>query len=98
MVLWALTHFIGAPQLRIVSISEMNLPNGLAGFSEVPQGHPTSGKGRTYFCRAFAYAPFVVRVDHGWATGPKSGDGGSELYVWAPGTKLRIYELDHWAM
>lgn len=97
-ILWALTHFVGGPQLRTLSVSAMNLPNGLAGFAEVSPGHHTSGNSRTYFCRAFAYAPFVVRVDHGWVAGPLTGDGGSELYLWVPGTKLRIYELDHWAI
>ena len=97
-VLWAVTHIVGAPEVRNLSVSTMNLPNGLTGFTEASLGNHSSIKGRTYFCRAFACAPFVVRVDHGWAAGPLTGDGGSELYLWVPRIKLRIYELDRWAI
>jgi hypothetical protein len=99
VVLWALTYFVGGTQLRTLSVGTMNLPNGLTGFTEVSQVHSVSVGGRAYFCRAFAYGPFVVRVDHGWATAePLRGDYGGELYVWVPGVKLRIYELGHWSM
>lgn len=98
VVLWALTYFVGGEQLRTLSVGAMNLPNGLVGFTEVPLDHSVHVGSRVYFCRALAYGPFVVRIDHGWATGPLSGDGGSELYVWVPGVKLRIYELGHWTM
>jgi hypothetical protein len=97
-ILWALTHFVGGPQVRNLSLSAMHLPDGLSGFTETSQVHRPSDNSRTYFCRAFAYAPFVVRIDHGWASGSLSGDGGSELYLWAPGVKFRIYELDHWGI
>jgi hypothetical protein len=98
VILWVLTHFVGGPRVRDVAVNAMHLPDGLSGFTEVSPVHRASHNGRTYFCRAFAYAPFVVRVDHGWATGPLSGDGGSELYLWVPGVKLSFYELEHWAI
>jgi hypothetical protein len=88
---------VGGPQVRDVAVNAMHLPEGLAGFTEVSEVHKASHSGRIFYCRAFAYAPFVVRVDHGWADGPLSGDGGSELYLWMPGAKLRFYELEHWA-
>lgn len=51
-----------------------------------------------YYCRASAYAPFLIRVDYGWATGPLRGDGGSVWHLWAFGAVFRAYEFEHWAI
>lgn len=96
--MWAVTHFVGGRQIRRLTLSTMHQPAGLAGFEEVSEpGVVRKGNAGSYYCRTVAYAPFVVRVDYGWTAGPLSGDGGSELYLWALGTSAQIRVLEHWS-
>ncbi len=79
--LWFFTHLFGAHQVRSCAIQAMNVPKGTPVVS----------------CSTRAYAPFLIRADYGWQSGPVYGDGGSALYLWFFGRSFRIWELDHWA-
>jgi hypothetical protein len=94
-VLWLVTLTFGTRDVRTVRLRAMYQPMGLSGFTDVSDG--SSAKWPWYYCRTVSYAPFVVRVDHGWQTGGLSGDGGSELYLWAFGVAVKAYEIEHWA-
>ena len=48
------------------------------------------------FCRAVAYAPFLVHGSYGWRSGSLGGQGGSALYLWFFGATLRVHELSCW--
>src|SRR5687767_13167208 len=44
-------------------------------------------------CLAVAYAPFLVRVDYGFYSGPLSGGGGGDLYIWLLGFNFHIHKF-----
>ena len=93
-VLWLLTAAVGAPKTRMVALRAMReIP---ASWTDTSYGDAPKTKGPTYFCRASAYAPFLVRIDYGWVSGPLTGDGGSVWYFWTIGSALRVYEFEHW--
>jgi hypothetical protein len=63
---------------------------------DVSYGAPGKSKGLVYYCRASAYAPFLVRADYVFVSGPLLGDGGSSFYFWGFGAVIRICEFQHW--
>ena len=92
---WFVTHFFGVPNVYHTVKSSMPITASFA-YTDVPRRVRGSTDGPIYFCRAIAYAPFLVRGDYGWQSGPLSGEGGSSLYLWFCGYTLRIRELEHW--
>ena len=95
LVLWELTHLAGIPTVYRAAKSSLPINDSYA-YSDVPRRVKSETNGPIYFCRATAYAPFLVRADYGWRTGSQSGGGGSTLYLWFLGSTFRIHELEHW--
>jgi hypothetical protein len=96
VALWFVTHFVGVREVYHAAVATMPISPRDA-YTDVPRRVKTATNGPIYFCRATAYAPFLVRADWGWHTGPLSGDGGSTLYLWFFGRTYRVRELDHWS-
>ncbi|MGA2242014.1 MAG: hypothetical protein ABSH11_08235 [Verrucomicrobiota bacterium] len=93
--LWFLTDFAGVPKTRTVALRAMrDIPSSWTDISRIPASQT---KGPTYYCRASAYAPFLIRVDYGWVSGPLTGDGGSVWYLWIFGAVFRAHEFSHWS-
>ena len=111
-LLWWLTATVGAPGTRAVALRAMGdiAASGVDISSPDAERRYTmqykaqkKGSWHTfgdappwYYCRASAYAPFLVRIDYGWATGRLRGDGGSVWHLWVFGVVFRAYEFDHW--
>ena len=112
--LWWLTAAFGVPASRAVALNAMGLlpasavdissPNSEHLYSMQRKGQKSNSSQTFgdappwYYCRASPYAPFLIRIDYGWATGPLRGDGGGVWYLWAFGAVFRAYEFAHWAM
>lgn len=109
-LLWWLTAIFGAPATRAVAFQAMDVPADWLDVSSreaadlyherykyQPPGtwHTYSQAPPSFYCRASAYAPFLVRIDYGWATGPARGEFGSVWYLWVFGAVVRGYEWDH---
>jgi hypothetical protein len=88
--------FVGVTTVSHTVVASMPIRSGWS-YTDVARNVRTGKRLPIYYCRAVAYAPFVVRADYGWQSGPLSGDGGSALYLWLFGSVFRIRELDHWA-
>lgn len=98
VLLWSLTHFVGGAAVRKVALDAMPVAVSRGGFTDITRREgPVSLGERVYSCRAVGWAPFLVRADYGWGTGPLTGGGGSTLYVWLIGRSFPVYELNHWA-
>jgi hypothetical protein len=95
IVLWFVTHFFGVPEVSHVVKRRMPIDKTYD-YTDVKKNVKGSKGQPTYFCRATAYAPFLVRGDYAWQAAPLIGEGGSNLYLWFFGWTVRIYELEHW--
>jgi hypothetical protein len=95
ILLWFLTHFVGMPSVYHAVIGGMPATSSFA-YTDVPRRVRTTGDDPIYFCRAVAYAPFLVRADYGWRSGRSAAEGGSALYIWFFGRSFRVRELEHW--
>jgi hypothetical protein len=93
---WFVTHFAGVPSLWRAVTASMPVTSSFA-YTDVPRRVRGGTDGPIYFCRATAYAPFLVRADYRWRSGPLSGSGRSALYLWFFGYTSRVRELEHWA-
>lgn len=62
-LLWLATGFFGSAQIRDIALHKMReMPPSWTDIS-VPPATPPHGP--TYYARAVAYAPFLVRAEHG---------------------------------
>src|SRR5262249_27217892 len=95
IALWELTQLAGMPTVDRRVRAGMPVDSSYTYTDVAAKGRPRI-PGRFYYCRATAYAPFLVRADYGWHAGGLAGEGGSELYLWAFGPTMRVYELEHW--
>lgn len=97
-MLWLVTSLAGCAEVRDRVLKAMALPAPAHEFVDVTSAiAPPRLVGKVYYCRAVAYAPFVVQVDYGWGAGPLSGEGGRTLYLWVVVTSVRLYDLAHWS-
>lgn len=96
-LLWLLTQFAGVSDTRATVLRSMrgNAPIS-SSWTDASLTDTTDLKSPYYYCRTSAYAPFVVRADYGWVSGPLNGDGGGAWYVWFFGHAFRVYEFKHW--
>jgi hypothetical protein len=93
-LLWAVTAIFGVPKTRAIALrAEGEIPADWTDVSYAPAQH---SKGPVYYCRASAYAPFLVRADYRFVSGPLLGDGESAFYFWGFGAVFRIFEFQHW--
>jgi len=93
-LLWASTAIFGVLKTRAVALGSMGEIS--TDSVDVSYGTTMKSKGPVYYCRASAYAPFLVRTDYGFVSRPLRGDGGSVLYFWGFGAVFRIWEFQHW--
>ena len=92
-MLWWITGVTGVSRTRAAALRAMGeIPPS---WTDVSYAAAPPTNGPTYFCRASAYAPFLVRVDYGWVSDPLRGDGGSAWYLWVCGAVFRAYEFCH---
>lgn len=94
-LLWWLTSAIGVPQVRRAIVESMPVSPS---FTDVSREALPKVLGPVYYCRAAAWAPFLIQVEFGWNSGPLRGDGGAALYVWLFGLRFRACEYSHWAV
>lgn len=95
LLLWELTQLVGMP--AVVRKVRTSMPiNSSSNYTDVLRNVKSATNGPIYFCRATAYAPFVVRAEYGWHGGPLIGDGGTSLYFWFFGFTTHIKEPAHW--
>jgi len=92
---WFVTHFVGVGSVYHTVKAGMPITPQFA-YTDVQRRVRGSTFDPIYFCQAVAYGPFLVRADYGWQSGPLSGDGGSDFYLWFFGYTSRIWKLDHW--
>jgi hypothetical protein len=95
--MWLLTQLVGTVRVREDVFGAMILPGDLRDFEDVTHSdRPLKTDAKVYWCRAVAYAPFVIHVDYGWTAGPLTGRGGSAVYVWLLKSTVRVYQIWCW--
>jgi hypothetical protein len=92
--LWGLTQRVGAPQVRKIAVDSFHFP---ASFTDVTHTSSRDVRSPAYYCRAVAWAPFLVRIEYDWESGPLTGDGGRVLYLCIFGASFRLWQYAHWA-
>jgi len=85
LVLWALTQFVGAGQVRAV-VAEKNMP-----LADCPRLESCESA-------AVAVAPFLVRAAYFWDSGSLAGDGANVLYVWVGGVGFEVWRWNEIAI
>jgi hypothetical protein len=93
-LLWLLTQLVGTNHVRESVFRSLGLVGGPGEFAGKDQ--VVGADGRTYYCRAAAYGPFIVHVDFGRGAGSLSGEGGRAWYFWPMGEPKLIRETEHW--
>lgn len=88
--LWWLTHRFGAAQVRSRVVASFPAP-----FTDVTYTGSRGVSRPFYYCRAVAWAPFLVRVHYSWDKAPLNGAGGRVLYLWFLGPSFRLWEYEH---
>jgi hypothetical protein len=83
-VLWALTVFIGAPQVENDMLTQM------AARSRERVNH--------YHATARSPAPLIVIVDYGDSSGPLAAYGRTEWRIWILGVHARLTRTAAWVV
>jgi hypothetical protein len=96
LVLWELTQLAGMPAVDRMVRAGMPIDSSYA-YTGIPRQVKHATTGPIYYCRATAYAPFLVGVEYGWQSEALRGDGGTTMYFWFFGLTTRIGETEHWA-
>ena len=92
-LVWVATAKYGAPDIRKQFVS--NMPAGVPDFSNTPE-KLREDKYPWFVCWTHAVAPFVVRMDSGYATGGLWGSGGTTYYFWFFGFSRPVFETNQW--
>ena len=91
---WLLTQFVGVRQVEKTAIGTM--PAFVKSFTRVSRENSHQVVTRHYYCRAIAYAPFLIRADYGWWEGHDVGEGTTAFYLWIFGISIRLREFTDW--
>src|SRR5260370_1081275 len=91
-LLWLVTGFFGIQQAHAIALHQMR--DFLATWTDISNMPTTPPKGPAYYFRASAYAPFLIRSDYDWVSGPLAGGGGSSWYFWFLGTLIHLHRFD----
>ena len=99
LALWLATYFIGAPQVRAITLkaegvapSWIEVPRPARGFQP-----PYKEGSITHFCEVVSYAPLVLTVRYGCTLSDEGGIGATVIHLWF-GKPSRPIFLFSWAV
>jgi hypothetical protein len=78
-MLWLVTSLYGAAYTRNAVVDELK---------------PAPQLQQNFYCKAYAYAPFLVRIDYGCVIGPLTGGGGCKWYLWFFSRPVHLQRFD----